>query len=65
MNRNTQTKGDKMDKRNFYKTAFVKGLNRCCVGLKSYNEQSGMFLCVMPFGNLRWMPEHELKDFCL
>lgn len=54
-----------MDKRYFYKTAYVKGLNRCCVGLKSFNESSGMYLCVMPFGNQRWVHESELKDFCL
>ncbi len=54
-----------MDKRNYFKTAYVKGLNQCCVGLKRFNETTTMFLCIMPFGNERWMHESELKDFRL
>lgn len=54
-----------MDKRHLFSTAYVKGLNRCCVGLKAFREESGMFLCIMPFGNQRWMHESELERFVL
>lgn len=57
--------GTALDKRHYYSTAYVKGLNRCCVGLRQFNESTGMFYCLMPFGNYRWIHESELEHFVL
>ena len=54
-----------MDKRHLFSTAYVKGLNQCCVGLRRFNPATGMFLCLMPFGNERWIHENELERFVL
>jgi len=56
---------DFLDKRHHFTTAWVKGLTRCCVGLRQFNEDSGMFLCTMPFGNTKWFHESELERFVL
>lgn len=53
------------DKRRLFSTAYVKGLNQCCVGLRRFNPATGMFLCLMPFGNERWIHENELERFVL
>jgi hypothetical protein len=59
----TINQGQDCMKKHTYKTAYVIGLNRCCVGLLEYNARSEMYRCLMPFGNERWIPESELKDF--
>lgn len=54
-----------VDKRHLYATAYVKGLNRCCVALTQYDPQHDRYLCLMPFGTHKWMDAAELERFCL
>ena len=54
-----------MKKEYFYKTAYVKGLRRCCVGIIEYLENINSFRCRTPFGTIRTYHADELERFCL
>ncbi len=54
-----------MKKQHLFKTAYVKGLYRCCVGLIRYDEEHDRYLAETPFGTQRWYKASELEHFVL
>jgi hypothetical protein len=56
------------DKRVYFKTAKLKGVERVFVGLHDCridDKDEAIFLCSMPFGPCRWIVEAELENFVL
>jgi len=54
-----------MDKRYLYKTAKVKGLVRCYVGILDWDETYNIFKCRTPYNTIRYYHADELESFCL
>ena len=55
----------KMKKQHLFKTAYVKGLYRCCIALLRYDEEHDRYLAETPFGTQRWYKASELEHFVL
>ena len=52
-------------KQHLYKTAYIKGLHRCIVGLIQYDEANDRYLATTPFNTQRWFKADELEHFVL
>ena len=52
-------------KQHLYKTAYVKGLHRCIVGLIQYDDVNDRYLATTPFNTQRWFKADELEHFVL
>ena len=57
---------DYTKKEHLYKTAQIKGLHRCFVGIIEHNDEKDTYLCRIG-GTLttKWFHASELKQFCL
>ena len=54
-----------MDKRHFYKTAKVKDIVRCYVGILAWNKEHDIYKCHTPYNTVRYYHADELENFGL